>query len=102
MITNWASNPENHAIGDHFHIGPYSYLKLGVSESPEITDNWIAGPPGSLLQLASTIRLVLKQAKIGDSFRFQADFAPDSACELTLEVQRPSFDPTEMDGLLQG
>ena len=40
-------------VSEHIHLGPYSYLKIGTAERAEITSKWIAGPLGSLSELAS-------------------------------------------------
>ena len=96
-LRNYALNPGNAALSEHIHLGPYMYLKIGTWSKPEITDDWIAGPPESFLELAAVAENLIPMARIGQVFKLREVFAPSSQYELLLEVANDEFDPARAD-----
>lgn len=100
-IREYAADPSNRQISEHIHLGPYWYLEIGTSHTPEITDHWIAGPIEALSALANEIEVRLATVELPTVINLRAAFAPESPYELTLEVQPEGFDPALADGALR-
>jgi hypothetical protein len=97
LLQRYASNPRNEGLSEHDHFGPYMYLKIGTSNVPEITDDWIAGTQQDLLHLSSIVEGKLRDAKQGDQIALRDTYAPTSPYELVLEVCEDGFDPVRAD-----
>ena len=97
LIQRYASNPRNEALSEHDHFGPYMYLKIATWSTPEITDEWIAGPLKDLSQLSSVIEDKLRELKCGDRVMLRQSYAPTSPYDLVLEMRDDDFDPARAD-----
>jgi hypothetical protein len=96
-LKRYVDDRRNELISEHEHFGPYMYLKVGTWASPEITDDWIAGPLPVLQQLALAIDAWLETAAIGERLSVRSKFAASSPYEFTLEMYADSFDPAVAD-----
>lgn len=96
-LQEYAANARNELVSEHEHFGPYRYLEVGTSATPEITEHWIAGPLSGIHQLALTLSARLDVVSVGESISLRAMFAPLSLYEFVLEVQADSFDPAKAD-----
>jgi hypothetical protein len=55
ILRSYASHLSNDKAGEHVHLGPCAYLKIGTSLEPQITSDWISGPIKDLRTVAATI-----------------------------------------------
>ena len=97
LVAAYSADPNDDALSEHAHFGPYMYLELGTWGMPEITDHWVAGPLSSLAALAQHIERSIPSMRVGGATSVRSAFAPDAAYDLVLELRADSFDPARED-----
>jgi hypothetical protein len=96
-LERYASKPINASVSEHDHLGPYMYLKIGTWHSPQLNEDWIAGPLPALRALAERIRDWLPKAAVGECLSLRPLFAPSAPYDALLLVQGDAFDPARAD-----
>jgi hypothetical protein len=97
LLLDYSKKHSSKKLSEHDHFGPYSYLKIGTWNAPEINDDWIAGTLDDLNRLSGLIEGRVLRAEVSDMLRFRQDYAPASSHELTLDVREDEFDPATAD-----
>jgi len=96
-IEKYAINIKNSQIGEHDHIGPYSYLKIMTSDTFKITKNSICGSLNNLLKLSEKIKEKIKESKENDVFAIDSQFCEECEYSLEFSVKEYGYDPALSD-----
>jgi hypothetical protein len=96
----YVRDPRNEALSEHAHYGPYMYLKVQTSESPEIDGDSIRGSLSDLARLRDLIANGKRRLGPGQSLDIAAEYSRSVSFPLRLEVREPEFDPASADPAL--
>jgi hypothetical protein len=100
LLDAYVRNPRNDAISEHAHYGPYMYLKVQTSESPEIDGQSIRGTLADLARLRDVLADGLRGLCPGQSLTIGPEYSPAVSFPLHLEVREAEFDPACADPAL--
>ncbi|MEJ7847621.1 MAG: hypothetical protein WKF92_06000 [Pyrinomonadaceae bacterium] len=100
LIAEYAGNPENAAISEHEHLGPYFYLTILTWDAPTITKNHLAGTIHDLNNLSNIISKKLDTAKAGETFNIEREYGIDNTVTAKFFVMLDEFDAGSMDELI--
>ena len=85
---------------DHEHLGPFSYLEIGIQRAPKITLHWVQGTEAELRQLADAIDQRLDAAVPGDAIWLDDFYGCDNTARMQVLVEPEGFDPAGVPGAL--
>jgi hypothetical protein len=94
IIASYAGNPDNDAISEHIHIGPYSYLKIMTWHEPVISKEYIGGSLSDLLGLKKMIDSSLFSVKPGEVFKIANGYSLKNTAVLVFMVMADNFRPS--------
>jgi len=100
LLDAYVRNPRNAALSEHEHYGPYMYLKVQTSESPEIDSQSIRGTLADLARLRDLVANGLRGLHPGQSRAIGPEYSPAVSLPLRLELREPEFDPASADPAL--
>ena len=100
LLDAYVRDPRNEAVSEHEHYGPYMYLKVQTSESPDIDSQSIRGTLSDLARLRDLVASGLSELGLGQSFVVGPAYSPAVTFPLRLEVREPEFDPASADPAL--
>jgi hypothetical protein len=93
LLDAYVRDPRNETISDHEHYGPYMYLKVETSDSPEIDSRSIRGTLADLTRLRDLVADGLRDLCPGQSLAARRTRRPsssrcDSRCAQPSSTQR--------------
>jgi hypothetical protein len=97
LLDAYVRDPRNETISEHEHYGPYMYLKVQTSESPEIDSQSIRGTLADLARLRDLVANGLRELRPGQTLAIGPEYSPAVSFPLRLEVREPKFDPASAD-----
>lgn len=74
-IKEYCQNPRNGQISEHYHLGPYMYLKIVTWNEPIINENGIYGSLEDLSRLADIIKTYLDKTKSSDTIEIDEEYS---------------------------
>jgi hypothetical protein len=100
LLDAYVRDPRNNTISEHEHYGPYTYLKVQTSESPNIDSQSIRGTLADLARLRDLVADGLRGVRPGQSFAIGPEYSRAVSFPLRLEVRESEFDPASADPAL--
>ncbi len=97
LLDAYILNPSNQSFSEHEHYGPYCYLKVQTSDSPEIDGESIRGTLADLARLRDLIAHGLRELCPGQSLVIGGEYSPRVDFPLLLEMREADFDPASVD-----
>ena len=97
ILREYASKESNKKLGEHDHLGPYSYLTIVTAELPGITDYGIFGSLINLSQLSDQLENGVKAAATGDIIKIDSEYSSSNEAVLIMKIRDDGFDPSEPD-----
>lgn len=97
LLLGYVADPQNASNGKRAHFGPYGSLEVMTSPLPGFDAHAIRGSLPALTHLAELVEAKLAFAEVGSRVKIRAEFAPQSAYSLVLDVRADGFDPATTD-----
>ena len=82
-LEKYSGQIKNRNVGEHEHIGPYSYLTIMTSDTPAISKKYISGSLDDLKKLSKLLRGKIKDSKVNEILKIDEEYCLD--CEYSLE-----------------
>jgi len=101
LLDQYVRDARNTLLAEHEHYGPYMYLKVQTSETPEIDDRGIRGTLEDLARLRDLVSARLRSADPGQVFSIGREYSTRVRFPLQFEVRQPDFDPASADPQLR-
>jgi len=97
LLDAYVRDPRNETITEHEHYGPYMYLKVQTSITPEIDSRSIRGTLADLARLRDLIADRLRNTHPGQSLTIGPEYSDAVSFPLLLEIRDDQFDPAYAD-----
>lgn len=98
LIRTFVNKSQACSVGEHEHLGPYSYFTLVLADAPAITDYGVFGPLDDLLELAKVLENRIGASRPGQTIVIDAEYSSGNEAMLELFVKEDGFDPSSADG----
>ncbi len=96
-LKQYSKNVRNNKIGEHDHLGPYTYLTIVTWNEALIKDDGIYGSLEDLSNLADIIKIHLDKAAASDMIKIDKEYSPVNQSYLKIFVKDDDFDPASPD-----
>jgi hypothetical protein len=97
QFRDFATRIHQHSLGEHDHLGPYSYFTLVLADAPAITDYGVFGSADDFVRFAHLLEEGLKTALPGRSIVIDNEYSTENEAWLELFIEGDNFDPSEAD-----
>lgn len=97
LIRTFANKCRARSVGEHEHLGPYSYFTLVLADAPAITDYGVFGRSDDLLQLATVLDDRVFANGPGQTIVIDAEYSNENEAVLELVIKEDGFDPSSAD-----
>jgi hypothetical protein len=97
ILKQYAGNPKNEKVGEHDHLGPYMYLKIGTWKEPVISSYGIFGSLQDIDRLASIIHSRLDKVQPNDRVDIDKEYSSNNEFAIKIIIREEGFDPASAD-----